>query len=89
MELVLVTWIDALGCSSSWREKEHLKKSEPLTCKSVGWLLKDDETCVVLVPHIAEETPHNDWQGCGDMTIPRALIQEIRPLVDRRVVQAG
>lgn len=80
MKLVLVTWIDALGCSSSWRDKEHLADSKPLLCRSVGWILRDDDKYIVLVPHIADETQYNEWQGCGDMTIPRGMIQKVQLL---------
>lgn len=87
--LVLVTWIDSLGCSSSWREKEYLTNSKPLLCRSVGWILRDDDNYIVLVPHTADETSHSDWQGCGDMTIPRGMIQKVQILEPKRESSDG
>lgn len=69
MRLVLVEWIDSYGCASSW---EHFANTQPkvMTCKSVGWLLHDNDDCKTIVPHIADDPD----QGCGDMTIPAKAI---------------
>ncbi len=55
MRLVLIEWLDSLGCSSSWQSLKG-SRAEPLLCRSVGWLLHDTETCKVGVPHITNAT---------------------------------
>jgi hypothetical protein len=78
--LVLIEWLDSYGCSSSWQD---LSTCEPgvMTCKSVGWLIHDDEKCKVVVPHMNQpDHPNASQQGCGDMTIPSASIVKILDL---------
>ena len=80
MRLVLVEWVDSLGCSSEWqRIKVH--NPRPLRCRSVGWLLHDGEDCKVIIPHMSsEDQPEIDPQGCGDMTIPSQSILTIKDI---------
>jgi len=75
MRLVLVEWLDSYGCSANWQPLGSVK-AEPMVCKSVGWLLHEDERYKVIVPHISDGTD----QGCGDMTIPTAAIVSMRDL---------
>jgi hypothetical protein len=75
MRLVLVEWLDSYGCSPNWQPLGSVK-AEPMVCKSVGWLLHEDDRYKVIVPHISEGTE----QGCGDMTIPTAAIVSMREL---------
>ncbi len=73
MRLVLIEWRDACGCSPDWKSLEGYH-AKPLLCRSVGWLLHDDEHCKVIVPHLSESEVTAPAQGCGDMTIPTASI---------------
>jgi hypothetical protein len=78
--LVLVEWVDSYGCSSSWQD---IANCEPgvMVCKSVGWLIHDDEKCKVVVPHMNQpDHPNASQQGCGDMTIPSKSIVKILEL---------
>lgn len=79
MRLVLIEWVDSFGCSSSWRDMDDEYKPNPMTCRSVGWLYRDDKDVKVIVPHIAD-VPDQSKQGCGDMTIPTAAIVAIKDL---------
>ena len=79
--LVLVTWVDSFGCSSSWQNMdEPLQAPSAMTCRSVGWLAHDGDECKVLVPHIAEVGGDEPDQGCGDMAIPTVSITSIEEL---------
>lgn len=81
MRLVLIEWVDAYGCSSSWEALEDpFKAPHVMTCRSVGWLVYDGEDRKVLVPHIAKTPPEEADQGCGDMTIPAVAIRRITDL---------
>ena len=82
MRLVLIEWVDSLGCSSSWTTLDA-RRAAPLTCRSVGWLLQDTEWCKVLVPHITNPSdPSVTPQGCGDMTIPTCAVTRMVDLTD-------
>lgn len=88
MRLVLVDWLDSYGCSSDWRLVEACNP-KVLHCHSVGWLLHEDEECVVVVPHISEaEHPAAPRQACGDMTIAKKSIVSITNLPLPSVVAA-
>jgi hypothetical protein len=82
MRLVLVEWADSYGCSPTWRSlEEGAAPAKRLTCKSVGWLFRDDKECKVIVPHISDgEAIGISRQGCGDMTIPTKCVIRITPL---------
>jgi hypothetical protein len=78
--LVLIDWVDSLGCSSQWQKIEHVN-ADPLLCRSVGWLIHDSKNSKVVVPHISNPDSDNaPPQGCGDMAIPTRCIIRITPL---------
>lgn len=70
----MVEWWDSFGCSSSWEEIDDIPKPKPMLCRSVGWIVRESKSSVVIVPHIAE-IPHRSNQGCGDMLIPKCAIK--------------
>ena len=76
LKLVLIEWVDALGCSPHWVELDSCKP-ELAVCQSVGWLLHDGEDCKVIVPHITGKIDNADRQGCGEMTIPASAIRRL------------
>ncbi len=80
--LVVVTWVDSMGCASTWSDIEEEMTTPALpTCRSVGWVAHDSETCIVVVPHVATHEDHELDHGCGDMTIPRAAVVSVEDLV--------
>lgn len=89
MRLVLIEWIDSFGCSSTWQELDDIEKPTPMICRSVGWLLSDDDKCVVIVPHVTDEHKSTPRQGCGDMTIPRVCIVCMKDLVAVPMMDLG
>lgn len=74
-KLTFVKWADSYGCSSSW-ESIHEHPPIPHYCYSVGWLVRESEEFVVIIPHISPENDGigSDELGCGDMTIPKCSI---------------
>ena len=77
MRLVLVDWIDSRGVGTDWEFFTDPLTTKPKPCyiKSVGWLAHEDDECVVVIPHVAD-----DKQGCGDMTIPKIAIKRMSDL---------
>ena len=65
-KVVLVEWVDSLGCGSSWQAIEELSPELP-TCYSVGWVVHDSSECIVLVPHIIThgDSPVTDAGTCS------------------------
>lgn len=79
-DLILCEWLDSYGCSPSWETIEKGVKPLGMACKSVGWLVRQSEKFIVVVPHLSQKNEIADQQGCGDMTIPRSAIVRIKRL---------
>lgn len=72
MGLVMVEWVDSHH-TPGWTTGDP--PTEPLTCRSVGWLVYEGERAITLAPHVTlEEEP----QRCGQMTIPNCAILKIK-----------
>lgn len=80
-EIVLIEWVDSHS-GRGWQMLEDLQeKTEPLCCRSVGWLVRETRQCKVIAPHIAGERNGDIMlQGCGDLTIPTKAIVKVTPL---------
>ena len=82
--LVLIEWLDSLGCSTQWQKLNSISP-EPLHCRSVGWLIHDGKESKVVVPHIYDdEHPSAPPQGCGDMIIPAKSVLSISELTTKK-----
>lgn len=79
--LVHVIWQDSFGCSSSWGGIPE-KAPNAHYCESVGWVAKQNDSSLVLIPHISPENKEIEAaeQGCGEMTIPKNSIMKITEL---------
>lgn len=76
MRLVHVVWVDA-AVSNTWRSQETAAKDLPHECRSVGYVLKNDDQCIVIAPHVSGEECN------GDIVIPKVWVRSIVELVTR------
>lgn len=81
MKLVLIEWIDSHSHRpAGWRPLEEIEQEgEPLTCRSVGWLLHESKSCKTIVPHVSGEK-NEDIVLCGhgEICIPtKAIVKMI------------
>lgn len=72
---VLVEWADAVGVGTDWERLARLESARLGRGLSVGRLSAVTAEWVVIVPHLMEFDGR--WDGCGDMTIPRAGIVRV------------
>lgn len=73
---VMVEWIDSCSFSKHiWRDSAESKQLTPSKIQSVGFVLVEDKTHVVLTGSLDEED-----HACGCHTIPRGCITRIRRL---------
>ncbi len=72
MRLVLVEWLDSFA-SVGWQEVAGID-CDALPCCSVGWLVDQSETAIVLSPHLTEARDDVPEQGNGVMTIPLCAV---------------
>ena len=83
MRICKVTWLDATGGNrSGWRPLKSLL-GPPEKVISIGFILKDADDVIVLVPHMASD------EGDGEITIPRTWVTEIVDLVPARKKSSG
>ena len=74
--LVYVVWEDAMGVTQDWTDLDELERLKTCLCHSVGALICNEETHIVVVPHFGT----GPYAGCGDMVIPRTQIRDIHHL---------
>ncbi len=65
--LLLIHWVDSASTDSIWIEPEA-SMVPTLKCKSIGWLVGEDEESITIAAHW-----HRDEVG-GNMTIPKVAI---------------
>jgi len=68
----LIEWLDSFGCSSSWSEIQPIETV--LMCKSVGFVISENDKTVSLANSVAYETEDTKEQANGIMTIPKVSI---------------
>ncbi|MBC8321128.1 MAG: hypothetical protein H8E34_10430 [Bacteroidetes bacterium] len=75
--LYLIKWIDSYNFPSTWESIEEMEDPIPLVCVSVGWIEKETDEYIVLIPHISDiDNKDNKGMGCGSMGIPKIAILE-------------
>lgn len=73
-EIVYLTWIDSSG-QEAWGRS--LPDEESLTCVSVGWLLEETETSIVVSASYGcrtERPDRDDFSADAPMRIPKVAI---------------
>lgn len=74
--LLMIRWTDAHS-AGEWRRLDDAVWTEaPGDIWTVGWLIDEAETHITVASSVAED----GGQACGDMTIPRGAIQEVREI---------
>jgi len=75
-KLVLIDWVDSYSVYEQWDFIKHIKEPEIVKCKSVGFLIKDTEESILILPHISGESE----AGMGGICIPKVSITKITEL---------
>lgn len=74
MKLVYVEWRDSTQMSG-WKFLEEIEAPAACSCRSVGWLIREEERAIMVSGHIGSGSVDDDInQACG--TIPRECIME-------------
>ncbi|MCM1513357.1 MAG: hypothetical protein NC112_09680 [Oxalobacter formigenes] len=70
MKVELIKWIDTFGCPLGWEFEDEFE-TKTTKVRSVGFVLKETEEFIVLVPHISGSERR---QLAGHISIPRQQI---------------
>ena len=84
--LVYVEWVDSHSRQAAWHPVDELEEdASPLTCVSVGWLIKEKHGQRVILPHRYHRR-HDDIRefGRGAMSIPTRSIVKMVTLREPR-----
>lgn len=76
MKLEAIVWIDS-SSANGWVDLGSLP-CETVTIHSVGWVAAENDECLTLVPHVAQD--QRDPAVCGDVTIPKCSIVKRRKI---------
>lgn len=68
--IVMIEWVDALGCAAGWDNDSTLKGLKT-TVSTIGYLLEENDDYVLVAGHIIPDVPP---QTQGAMSIPKAMI---------------
>ena len=83
MKLLIVEWIDS-SSADSWASLRELAKDKIAKCRSVGWVVKETEEFIHLVPNISVDEDPEDWrngEGFGGIVIPQVNIISMQEVV--------
>jgi hypothetical protein len=75
MEAVIIDWDDSCALDGGiWHDKEAVEELKSHKCRSIGWVVKENKDCVVLV------SSTSDHQFSGDICIPKSAIKKRKKL---------
>lgn len=70
-ELEKVEWLDCSGGTSDWISLDDIKKRVPVLIHSIGYIVKETDRFIIIVPHIACDPEENySPSACGELIIP-------------------
>ena len=76
--LVLIEWEDSAQPVGEWLHLSDFKPPMPISCMSVGWLIKDGPDAVALAPNIGDADDSDNIQASGLIRIPtRAITRRV------------
>ncbi len=79
MKLVLVEWFDSHSVGDGWKPLDELgTQCGPVLCRSVGWLVAEEDGHRMIVPHIsAMDDEDTRSYGNGEVSIPIRAIKKM------------
>jgi len=73
INIELITWHDSYGVGNTWQPLEEVEL-QPAVVHSVGYVVAENDICLLIVPHISKHAEKTTKDGCGDMVIPKCCI---------------
>lgn len=85
---ILVEWEDSAQPSSAWSWVDEISDPHPVLCKTVGFLVKETDRCLLLALSIGDATSERP-QANGVMQIPRSAVVKLTSLAPCEQVHAA
>ena len=83
VKLVIIEWLDSSQPIASWQFLSDYKKSEPISCVSVGFLIHDGIDVKALAPNMGDVSNKVNIQVSGVIHIPTKSVLNITELVEK------
>ena len=76
LPIIDITWVDSHGGDNGWEVVESLDDvlCRPLECRSVGFVLKESDDCIVIAHNVSNGHDGVEPQFTMGMTIPKCAI---------------
>lgn len=78
--LLMVEWIDASRLNDGWVDWDAIPKAYLHKCVTVGFLVSDTKSAIILVPTIGDIEHENNRHTYGGMLIPKSAVVSTRSL---------
>tara|TARA_R110000803_G_scaffold78075_3_gene143116 strand:- start:2948 stop:3337 length:390 start_codon:yes stop_codon:yes gene_type:complete len=85
--LYLIEWVDSYSINEGWELIKDIEEPELVVCHSVGYVLKENNKNIMIVPHISD-TDNIESLGAyrGALVIPKVSILNKKELTVTSVV---
>ncbi len=80
MKVVAVSWVDAMRDESHSVPLECINAMVPIKRSSVGYLMVEDETKVIIVSGTLDNLHRGETAYDSPMVIPRGMVMDMREL---------
>lgn len=74
MKVVKVEWEDSSSTNRIWNSKEFLINQSNQKISSIGYLIHEDASCVIIASHRGLDHGREDY--AGEMRIPKGAIKK-------------
>ena len=79
--MAVVVWLDSALNGAEMEQQEAVEEIVPVVGTSVGWVLRDDDTAVVLALSRFQHAAHTGWRQIS--AIPRCAVVSVQRLKAR------
>jgi len=80
-KLTLIEWVDAYSIYKEWGFINHMAEPFLNKCLSVGWIIRETDECVILMPNISDtQSKKTLGAAFGGIVIPKLSITKRKEL---------
>ena len=80
MKVVRIEWEDSSSTNRVWNSKEFLANQTNQRISSIGYLIHEDSSCVIVSSHRGLVDDHGREDYAGEMRIPKGCIKKRKVL---------
>ena len=74
-KMAIIYWVDSTQPLPSWRHIEDAPELKCINCRSMGWIISENDDCVMIASNIGDPDSDN-MRASGFMIIPKCSIKQ-------------